>query len=85
MVPNRYTVNKKYAIAMAVRGFDGRFAVGERADKQYTVDDVLAEPGHYLLRIYVPTRVAVWFLVKGLFGDLRTPCNWTLVFIERAS
>jgi len=85
MVPNRYTLNKKYAFAMAVRGFDRRFAVVERADKQYTVDDVLAGPGHYLLRIYVPTRVAVWFLVKGLFGDLRNPCNWTLMFIERTS
>ena len=76
--------NKNYSVVtMAVRGFDRRFAVGERADKQY-VDDVLAEPEHYLLRIYVPTRVALWFLVNGLFGDLRRPCDWTLVFMERA-
>ena len=85
MVPEWYKYNTKYAAGMAVRGLDRRFVVGDRADKQYVVDDVLAGPGHYLLRIYVPTRVALWFLVNGLFGDLRNPCNWTLVFIERSS
>ena len=84
-VPDRYKHNKNYAVAMAVRGLDRRFAVGERVDKQYVVDDVLAGPGHYLLRLYVPTRVALWFLVNGLFGDLRRACNWTLVFVERSS
>ena len=82
MVPDRYKHSNNYTVAMAVRGLDRRFAVGERVDKQYVVDDVLAGPGHYLLRIYVPTRVALWFLVNGLFGDLRRPCNWTLVFVE---
>ena len=84
MVPDRYKHNTKYAAAMAVRGLDRRFVVGERADKQYVGDDVLAGSGHYLVRIYVPTRVALWLLVNGLFGDLRNPCNWTLMFIERA-
>ena len=60
------------------------WAIGERFDQQY-VDDPVAEPAHSLLRSYVPTRVALWFLLNGLFGDLRRPCNWTLVFVERSS
>jgi hypothetical protein len=92
-VPDRYKHNKNYAVTMAVRGFDHQFAVVERSDKrledlnerlQY-VDHVFAPPGHYLLRSYVPTRVALWFLVNGRFGDLRRPCDWTLVFVERSS
>ncbi len=91
MVPDRYRHNKNYAVTMTVRGFDHQFAVVERSDKrledlnarlQYA-DHVFAPPGHYLLRMYVPTRVALWFLVNGLFGDLRRPCDWTLVFVER--
>ena len=84
MVPNRYRYNKKYVVTTTVRGFDRSFAGGERSGKQY-VYDAFAEPGHYLLRSYVPTRLALWFLVNGLLGDLRNPCNWTLVFIERSS
>ena len=84
MVPNRYKHNKNYAASMTIRGFDPHFALGERSGGQY-VDGVFAEPGHYLQRSQLQTRVALWFLVKGLFGDLRRPCNWTLVFIERSS
>lgn len=91
-VPDRYKHNKNYAVTMAVRGFDRRFAVDEWSDKRLAdlaarlqdVDHVIAPSGYYLLRMYVPTRVALWFLVNGLFGDLRRQCDWTLVFIERA-
>jgi hypothetical protein len=34
---------------------------------------------HSVKRIYVPTRTALRFLVTGRFGDLRTPCQWTLI------
>ena len=83
MVPNRYRHDKKYLLTMTVRGFARDFVGGERSGKQYA-DNAFAEPGHYLLRSYVPTRVALWFLVNGLFGDMRNPCNWTLLFVERS-
>ena len=84
MVPNRYTPNKKYAVTVTVLGFDHNFVLTKAYAKQY-VDDFFAEPGHYLLRGYVPTRVALWFLFTGQFGDLRRPCHWSLTFIEPAS
>ena len=84
LVPSRYRHNRKYIVTTSVRGFGHAWAIGERFDGQH-VDDPVAGPGHSLLRSYVPTRVAVWFLFNGLFGDLRRPCNWTLVFVERSS
>ncbi len=82
-VPDRYKHNKNYSVTVAVRGFDRHLAVDQRSDKEY-VDHVIVPPGHYLLRSYVPTRVALWFLGNGLFGDMRRPCNWMLVFVEGA-
>lgn len=35
-------------------------------------------PGHYPMRVYLPTRIALRLLVTGHFGDLRVPCNWAL-------
>jgi len=84
MVPEQYKHKNKYMVRMTVHGFDGYFAVGEGSDKQY-MDDALAAPGRSLLRGYLPTRVALWFMVNGLFGDLRHPCNWLLVLVERSS
>jgi len=84
MVPNRYRHNKTYVLRMAVQGSDRVFAGGERSGKQY-VDDASAESGHYVLHSYLPTRVALRFLFDGRFADLRNPCNWRLVFVERSS
>ncbi len=80
MVPNRYEQNKKGAVVMTIRGY--RYLAAGRSFGAQSVDGLVAEPGHYVLRSHVHTRVALWFLVSGLFGDLRRPCNWALVFIE---
>ena len=82
MIPNRYNHRINAAI-MTVRGFDHHSAVDGRRYEQH-VAAIFARPGHYLLRGYVPTRMAVWSLINGRFGDLRHPCNWTLAFIERS-
>ena len=84
LVPSRYRHNRKYIVTTTVRGFDHSWVIGERFEEQH-MGDQGAEPGHSLMRSYVPTRVALWFLLSGLFGDLRRPCNWTLVFTEPSS
>ena len=45
-------------------------------DRAQHVDDVFTEPGTTL-------GAARWFLLNSLFGDLRRPCNRTLMFVER--
>src|SRR3989442_11407649 len=65
MVPNRYKHHSKDAATLTVRGVDHYFPLG--SGERY-VDDVAAESGYYLLRSHLQTRVALWFLVNGLFG-----------------
>jgi hypothetical protein len=84
VVPNGYEHNSKYAVTLTVRGLDHYVALHDSPRDPY-VDGAFTEPGHRLLRGYVPTRVALWFLVNGLFGDLQRACNWALVSTERTS
>ena len=83
MIPQSHKDERKYSIVYSVRGFDDKFTPGRGPETEYA-EGVVAEPGHYLKRVYVPTRVALWFLLTGQFGDLRVPCNWALVFVEKA-
>jgi hypothetical protein len=39
-------------------------------------------PGHYVKKVYLPTHVAIGFLISGHFGDLRLSCNWILRVVE---
>lgn len=39
-------------------------------------------PGYYVKKVYLPTHVAIGFLVSGRFGDLRLSCNWILEVVE---
>ena len=82
-VPKRYEDENKYLITMSIRGLEGTFIVGEGGGK---VDerDIVIEQGHYAKQVYVPTRMALWSLITGQFGELRSPCNWTLEFSERS-
>jgi hypothetical protein len=81
VVPNQFR-DKRYSATLAVRDFSAPLIRNLKRDKPY-VDPTLSRPGHYLERAYVPTRVALRFLVSGRFGDLRTPCEWQLAFHER--
>jgi hypothetical protein len=84
VIPNGYERNNKYTVTLTVRDVDGDIALGKSSAAQQ-LDGLFAEPGHHLLRSYLHTRLALWFLINGLFGDLQRACNWTLVFVERSS
>ncbi len=34
--------------------------------------------GHFLMVSFFPTRLAIWYWLKGNFSNLQDPCNWTL-------
>jgi hypothetical protein len=82
MVPLRYRSGRSYSGTISVQSFSGAFRPDQQPEVQ-RVEDVIVEPGYYLVRGYVPTRIALWFLVTGQYGELRSPCNWTLEFSER--
>jgi hypothetical protein len=81
VVPNRFR-DRRYSATLAVRDFNAPLIRNLKRDRPY-IDAALSRPGHYLERAYVPTRVALRFLVSGRFGDLRTACEWQLAFRER--
>ena len=83
VVPLRYRSGKRYSGTISVQNFNDEFAPDWQPEVQ-RVEDVVVEPGYYLVRGYVPTRNALWFLVTGQFGEFLSPCNWTLEFIERS-
>ena len=84
VVPLRYRSGRSYLGTISVPGLKGEIAPDWQPQDQ-RVEDIVAEPGYYLIRGYIPTRIAFWFLFTGQFGDLRIPCNWTLQFVRRTA
>jgi hypothetical protein len=80
VVPDRFN-DRKYTPTLKVRDFEST-QIRKRIPEKSYVDPTLARPGHYLKRVYVPTRIAAWFLLTGRFGDLGMPCHWVLMFTE---
>lgn len=81
MIPERYKHDRLYDTTLKIQGFTTRLSAGSAEDEDR--DNIVVEHGHYLKRAYVPTRTALWFLLIGRFGDLRSPCQWWLVFVDR--
>ena len=80
-VPDQYKDDRLYTARLAIEGFTEEFS--ETAPEGGDSYNGLAELGHYIKRVYLPTRTALWFLVTGRFGDLKMPCHWWLVIADR--
>ena len=81
MVPDHYKRDRLYRAKLVIQGFSQEFS--EVSPEGGDIDNGRAEPGHYIKRVYLPTRTALWFLVTGRFGDLKMPCHWWLVIADR--
>jgi|CXWL01.1.fsa_nt_gi hypothetical protein len=81
MVPLQYRGGRVYSGRITVQSFTAEFIPDQHQIQ--SVEDLVAEPGYYLVQGYLPTRVALWFIITGQFGELRSLCNWTLEFRER--
>lgn len=81
MIPERYKHDRLYSVTLTVQGFTAKFSAGSPENEER--DNIVPEYGYYIRRAYVPTRNALWILLTGSFGDLRTPCHWWLVFVDR--
>ncbi len=81
VIPDEY-MDMKYSETISVQDFALTLIRTEAPQNQH-VDGVVPPRGHYVHRAYLPTRVALWFLFTGRFGDLGQACNWTLRFTER--
>ena len=80
-VPVRYKRDRLYTAKLVIQGFALEFS--ESSPEGGVIPNGQAEPEHYMKRMYLPTRTALWFLLTGRFGDLRTPCHWWVVIADR--
>jgi hypothetical protein len=80
-VPRSYKFDHLYTAKLKISGLSTGFIAGspEDADTYHG----RAEPGYYFKTVYLSTRTALWFLVTGQFGDLRTACHWWLLIADR--
>jgi hypothetical protein len=80
-IPEQYKFDHLYTAKLTIQGATADFIAGSPEGED--IYSGRAEPGHYIKRVYLPTRTALWFLLNGRFGDLRMPCHWLLVIANR--
>lgn len=51
------------------------YMVKVNVDRGYPV-----QPGHYLLRVHLRTRVALLMILQGLSYQLKNPINWSIFY-----
>ena len=62
-VPDQYWRDRLYRARLKIQGFTEEFP--ETSPEGGDNDNGRAEPGHYIKRVYLPTRTALWFLLTG--------------------
>ena len=83
-VPDQLTETKRYAVTITVKG-TLRYCMWVERSRWHAWQYVATEDGKYLVRVDVPTRVALWFLMHGRLDDLRSTENWAMVFSAERS
>ena len=80
-VPDQYRYDPLYTARLVIEGLIEEFP--ETSPEGGDIFNSRDKPGHYIKRFYLPTRTALWFLLTGRFGDLKTTCHWWLVIADR--
>jgi len=80
-VPRQYRRDRLYTVRLLIQGIAEEFP--ETSPEGGELNSGQAESGHYMKRVYIPTRIALWLLLTGRFGDLKMPCHWWLVITDR--
>jgi hypothetical protein len=80
-IPLQYKFDHLFVSKLTIQGIPAEFLAGSPEDE----DIYSGQPksGHYVKRVYLSTRTALWFLLTGRFGDLKASCHWWLVIADR--
>ena len=81
-ISEQFKFDHLYKASLTIQGIDAEFKAGSPEDEESA--NVTTESGYYTKRVYLSTRTALWFLVTGRFGNVRTACHWWLVIASRA-
>jgi len=77
ILPNEHQLN--YPILLDVK-WAGTYRKEAYMVKVNVDRGYLVQPGHYLLRVHLRTRVALLMIIQGLSYQLRNPMNWTIFY-----
>jgi hypothetical protein len=81
VIPNQYR-DREYSATVIVRGVAEHANLSPRPTKEHGI--VIADvPDRLVKHAHIHSRVALWFLFTGHFGDIRNTCNWALVFADK--
>jgi hypothetical protein len=81
IIPKQFKFDHLYTAKLMIHGAPTEFQAGSPEDED--TDSGQPAPGHYVKRVYLSTRIALWFLLTGQFGDLKASCHWWLVIRDR--
>ena len=80
-VPEQYRRHRLYKAKLVVQGIIEELP--ETSPEAGTGYSGRVDPGQYAMQVYLPTRMALWSLLTGRFGDLSASCHWWLVIADR--
>lgn len=77
-VPEYFSRDRRYVAKLLIQGFSQELLLGKIGNLE-VVGGTLARDEQYVNKAYFPTRMALWYLVTGRFGDLTESCHWWLI------
>lgn len=80
-IPKEYKHHRRYGVSLIIEGIETTFSAGSSENEEQGEGGVESE--FYTRRAYIPTRTALWFLLAGRFRELKSPCHWLLIYVER--
>ncbi|MEH1944770.1 MAG: hypothetical protein V7L01_31775 [Nostoc sp.] len=78
MIPDEYKQAPFFVVT--VQGA-GSYCSKQSGHKK-NFNNIFAEPGTFLVRKFIRTRIALRLILKGLYFQIDDPNNWTLTFPE---
>jgi hypothetical protein len=78
MIPDEYKQSPFFVVT--VKGA-GSYCSHQFVHKK-NFDDIFAEPGTYLVRKFIRTRIALRLILRGFYFHLNDKQNWTLTLPE---
>ncbi len=80
-LPTKYRRDQLYTARLVILGVAEDLP--EISPESESEDGNNAEMGHYLMRVHIQTRTALWMLLTGRFGNLQSACHWWLVVSDQ--
>ncbi|MBW4562549.1 MAG: hypothetical protein KME32_15640 [Mojavia pulchra JT2-VF2] len=80
MVPNGHTPDYLITVTLPeTKTYCGTINYG----RSNSMEGISAKPGHYLVKGYLNTRIALWWIAHGKVDQLKQPSNWKLGYTKK--